>query len=245
MLESQKPKNIITDKQKAINPYPDVFFGGNKIDRVTNIKFLGVILTQTLEWTDHQNYVISKINKNIGYLYRARRILDQKELINLYKSFIEPYITYCLPIWGNYINLDCKTNPLTKTLNRIKRIMTFSKRTHIANNRITLPNLKQYYTLEISKVAHDFIYNNDNIPLVYKEKITKSRRQTDNTNTDLTRSSGLILPKYNTNIKKLSFKYSIASTWNSLPYPVRLKNLKDTFIETLCRYMTETQNYNE
>ena len=64
------------------NKYPKIFFGEHELERVTNIKFLGVILTESLSWTDHMNYIISKVNKNIGYFYKARSILDQKEPVS-------------------------------------------------------------------------------------------------------------------------------------------------------------------
>ena len=76
---------------------------------------------------------------------------DQDEMMNLFKSFVEPYITYCLPVWRGYININSQTKPITNAIKRLKRIITFSKRTHNANNRITLQNLKQYYMLETAE----------------------------------------------------------------------------------------------
>ena len=132
------------------NPYIQLIYGNMVIERVTNIKFLGIILTDTLNWNDHMLYVCSKMNKSIGYFYKARKILDHEQLINLYKSFVEPYIIYCLPIWGGYINCNSASNPITKTINRFKRIITYSKRTHIADTKIQLSNLQEYYTVELT-----------------------------------------------------------------------------------------------
>ena len=126
-----------------------------------------------LSFTDHLNYITSKINKNIGYFYKARHILDHKELINLYHSFIEPYITYCLPVWGGYVNLESNTNPVINILNRLKRIITFSKRTYLADKRISLFNLKQYYTLEMAKTAYTHIQCPDQSPKIYHKLMKK------------------------------------------------------------------------
>ena len=46
--------------------YINLKFDNIDIERVTNIKFLGVILTDTLTWNDHMSYVCTKMNKNIG-----------------------------------------------------------------------------------------------------------------------------------------------------------------------------------
>ena len=67
-----------TNTDIIINEYPPIFFGSNELTRTTNIKFLGVVLTDTLDWTTHMTYITSKINKNIGYFYRARHILEKK-----------------------------------------------------------------------------------------------------------------------------------------------------------------------
>ena len=192
------------------------------------------------------SHIISKINKNIGYFYRARRILDQDQLINLYNSFVEPYIIYCLPIWGGYINLDSPTNPLTKTINRIKRIMTFSKRTHIADNRITLMSLQQYYQLEMAKTAHIHLLHSESSPIIYHNVMTRipdrhSRNgeiSTQLTGNEISTRLNIAIPHFNNNYKKHSFRYQIGKIWNSLPYPVKLKDSKNTFIGAMRRYMS-------
>ena len=145
--------NQNTTSDKPYTPYKQLIFNGENIERVTNIKFLGVILTDTLNWNDHMLYVCTKMNKSIGYFYKARQILDQEQMINLYKSFVEPDIPYCLPIWGGYVNCKGSTNPITKTINRFKRIMTYSKRTYIADTKISLTNLYDYYTVEFRETS--------------------------------------------------------------------------------------------
>ena len=237
-LNANNQSNSMINTPSVLNKYPKLFFGENEIERVTNIKFLGVILNESLNWTDHLNYIVSKINKNVGYFYKARRILDQKELINLYRCFIEPYITYCLPVWGGYINIDSNNNPLNKLINRLKRIMTFSKRTHIANEKITLYTLKQYYTLEMSKTAYIHINEPDNSPPIYN-KIMQRMQDKHRHNTRLATRLNFIMPKFNNNFKKNSFSYSIVQIWNSLPYPLKLSTTKAAFIDAVKRYLSD------
>ena len=231
---------VTTDKHTNLHndPYPKVIFGDSELERVTNIKFLGAILTDTLNWTDHMLYITSKMNKSIGYFYRARAILDQKQLINLYHSFVEPYIIYCLPIWGGSINIDSKSNPITKVINRFKRIITFSKRTHTANDRISLPDLNQYYTLEVAKTVYTHITDPDNSPLIYHKTMTRVT-ETHNQATRMASHMNLSLPKFRNNYKKKSFQYKAAVTWNALPYPVKLKNNKQQLTDAVKRYKQE------
>ena len=235
-------RNKNNSKINNTNPYPNVKFGDSILERVTNIKFLGIIMTETLTWTDHMNYIISKINKNVGYFYKARRILDQHQLINLFQSFVEPYITYCLPVWGGYLNMDSNSNPLTKIINRLKRIMTFTKRTHLANNKITLQNLKQYYTLEMAKTAYNHLHDPENSPPIYHQLLRQIHNQ-HGMDTRLASTLNLTLPKFKNNYGKHSFNYSIAKIWNSLPYPIKLTKTKHTFLDSVRRYMSELSEF--
>ena len=56
--KTKTTKHKLTDENyRDLNPYPKLTFGGIGLERVTNIKFLGVILSETLSWTDHLNYI--------------------------------------------------------------------------------------------------------------------------------------------------------------------------------------------
>ena len=218
------------------NPYIQLTFDDEPIERVTNIKFLGVILTDKLNWNDHMLYVCTKMNKSIGYFYKCRQILDQSQMVNLYKTFVEPYIKYCLPIWGGYVNCTSLNNPITKTINRFKRIMTFSKRTHVAEAKINLSTLNDYYKIELSKTANRHISKPQDSPTIYHKTIVQ------NTNSHDTRSlsyKNLKLPICKTNYMRNSFSYCIAATWNSLPYPVKLKDTILKFTDALERSIIE------
>ena len=73
----------------------------NILDIVDSTKFLGVMLDCNLSWKQHISYISNKIAKSVGIISIARKTLSQKTLIQLYFSFIYPYLTYCLIIWGN------------------------------------------------------------------------------------------------------------------------------------------------
>ena len=50
---------------------PELKIGNNVIERVTSIKFLGVMIDENISWRDHIKTVENKLSKNIGLLYRA------------------------------------------------------------------------------------------------------------------------------------------------------------------------------
>jgi exonuclease III len=93
MLFGQKNKKTTTN----IN----IFIGGVKIDTVQHTKFLGIILDSALNWKNHIAHISTKIAKSIGIISRARQLLNPAILRQLYYSFLYPYLTYCLIIWGS------------------------------------------------------------------------------------------------------------------------------------------------
>ena len=63
---------------------------------VTFTKFLEVILDDKLKWTHHISYIKNKISKGMGIILKARKVLKKKVLLQLYHSFVTPYLIYCL-----------------------------------------------------------------------------------------------------------------------------------------------------
>ena len=78
-----------------------------------------------------------------------RRVLDKETLRNLYFSFIYPYLTYCVHVWGN----SAKTYlaHLQKLQKKIVRVITFSK-----FNSHTQPLMYELKLLNILKKNHLF-----------------------------------------------------------------------------------------
>ena len=60
------------------------------IQQESSTKFLGVIIDSRLKFTPHIQYIRNKTSKNIGILYKLRKILPKHTLIQLYNAFILP-----------------------------------------------------------------------------------------------------------------------------------------------------------
>ena len=72
---------------------------GVNIEAVKNFKFLGVYLDDKLSYEHHINHVINKISRHSGILYKIRKNLPDKALLNYYYAFIYPYISYNVEVW--------------------------------------------------------------------------------------------------------------------------------------------------
>jgi len=73
---------------------------GNKIERRTSERFLGVIMDENISWTAHRAAIATKISRNAGILFKLRGTIPLHILKNLFFSFIHSHLYFCPSIWG-------------------------------------------------------------------------------------------------------------------------------------------------
>ena len=80
-----------------------VVIGGSILSEIEEIKYLGVIIDNKII-----TYHISHMSKISLYGYwnnfQGKKILKRKTPINLYHSYIYPYLIYCIDDLGNASN---------------------------------------------------------------------------------------------------------------------------------------------
>ena len=79
----------------------DILLQNQKLNLNQSCKFLGTRLDNRLTFCDHINHIVSKISKNSGILYRIRDKLPLKTRLDYYYSFIYPYLSYNVEVWGS------------------------------------------------------------------------------------------------------------------------------------------------
>ena len=100
VVKRSKTKFMVFHMCSKVVSYPDLLLNGNKIERVTQFNFLGLILHASLSWDKHINHISLKVSKAIGILYRPKSIYPDRVLLTLYNTLILPYIKYCILSWG-------------------------------------------------------------------------------------------------------------------------------------------------
>ena len=73
----------------------------SQIERVKEIKFLGVIIEEKISWKPHIKHIQTKLSRSISILAKAKQFLNSKSLLILYNSIVLPYLSYCSEVWGN------------------------------------------------------------------------------------------------------------------------------------------------
>ena len=141
-LNVGKTKFMVFHLRNKVVSYPDLHLNGNKIERVTQFNFLGLILHTSLSWDKHINHISLKVSKAIGILYRPKSIYPHKVLLTLYNTLILPYFNYCILSWGSTLRENHHLHLLQK-----KAIRIITNSNYIAH---TEPLLKELRLLKVT-----------------------------------------------------------------------------------------------
>ena len=63
--------------------------------------FLGIIIDDKLGWLDHINSINIKLSRSLYILNSGKNMLPNYILRQLYFTMVQPYLTYCIILWGS------------------------------------------------------------------------------------------------------------------------------------------------
>jgi hypothetical protein len=92
---------IFGAKKSLSNNNINIKINNQALEIVTHSKFLGIMIDNKLSWKEHALYTSKKLSKSIARLSLAKKYLNKTTMIQLYYSFIFPYLYYCNLAWGN------------------------------------------------------------------------------------------------------------------------------------------------
>ena len=192
------------------------------LEQKTFVKYLGILIDNNLSWKYHIDYISSKVSKGIGMIARLRHLVPFATLLNIYRSLIEPYISYGLIAWGQAANIHL--NKILILQKRALRLMCFAdSKAHSAplfvHSRI-LPVTMLYYLL-VSSMMHDI--NNHRVPSNISMLFTHSE-QVHHHFTRFSAAGNLYVKTSRTNQLLFFFARIGVRVWNSIPMKLRIKN---------------------
>ena len=66
-----------------------------------HIKYLGVMIDESLSWKYHISYICSRVSRNIGIISKLRHYLSIHQLKQIYYNLIYPFLSYAVIAWGS------------------------------------------------------------------------------------------------------------------------------------------------
>ena len=85
-LNVQKTYYIISHRArlKLHNTTINLQMGDFNLNKANNLKYLGVIIDDTISWVHHITFIKNKISKGIVIMSKASKYLQRKSLLTLY-----------------------------------------------------------------------------------------------------------------------------------------------------------------
>ncbi|KAG7474480.1 RNA-directed DNA polymerase from transposon BS [Solea senegalensis] len=117
LLNVDKTKEMIIDFRKSQTEHAPLSISGRTVERVENIKFLGVQISQDLSWNKNTSYITKRAQQRLYFLRKLKQTsLPPSILTTFYRGVVESILTYCISTWYSSCSMSDK-----KALQRIIR----------------------------------------------------------------------------------------------------------------------------
>ena len=216
---------FITKKKTNIPDDLSLCIGTEKLERVANTKFLGLILDENMLWRDHINHCSKKVSSGIYAMNAAKRYLSSEHLHILYYSLIHPYLIYGNLVWGNtYQKYLHRLEILQKKAIRIMTKSAYNEHTSPLFKEAKILKLKDLHDVHVCTFMYAYVNGKVPVPLstIYDQNREGHRHNTRHANDPK-------LPKCQTDLARRSLLYRGPLLWMDLQHPMKTSATKQTF----------------
>ena len=207
---------IGTKKRLKSAVVEDVIIQNVPINRVTHLKYLGVVIDQHLDWAKHIECIGKKISKDIYLMKRIRPYITQQTALIFYKAVIQSRFDYCSAIWGNAGkgSLDKLQKLQNRALRSVLKVdWSFSSsdlfrvlKVDNLSDRRDKHVLHMMYTIAHEMTPGEFLKYF--APKEYHYGLRNARKCFE-------------IPKPRTNFKKRALSYRGIKNWNKIPTKIK------------------------
>ena len=81
-LNVSKTKDVIFDFIKNETDHPVIEIGGERVERVSDYKYLDVTVNERLDWSVHADNVLSKVNQRMYFVRKLNCFGIDRELVH-------------------------------------------------------------------------------------------------------------------------------------------------------------------
>lgn len=99
-LNSSKTEFLLFHTRQKQTQNINIQLGEVNLKRSSTVKFLGVTISDTLEWDSHIDKVIKKLNTKIYQIRCMRNLVDIRTLKNFYFAEMQSCLLYGIILWG-------------------------------------------------------------------------------------------------------------------------------------------------
>ena len=199
-----------------------LYVGINKeIERVSQYKYLGLIIDDQLTWNPHIKYIKGKLSQSLGLLYRTRKYLDRRSLILILHSLFISHLQYGILCWGRCSKTSM--DPLLISMNKAIKCINFKdprlreKETLKLFHKDKILQVNDMFKLELAKFMYK--YYNRLLPANFNRYFTS----VDSIHNYNTRASGknYFVPRKDKTKGLSCLSYRGAKLWSEVPVVIK------------------------
>ena len=118
VINKKKTQVICFNKTRKWNFPPEVLLADRVIDCVTQVKLVGVTVTDDLKWVKNTEYICEKAMNRIWVLRRMKNIgLEAEYIFDTYIKEIRSVLELAVPVWHSSL-----TKKLSNEIERVQKI---------------------------------------------------------------------------------------------------------------------------
>ena len=224
-INAAKTKSMLVhSSRKVVDSSLNLVIDGCNVEQVQQFKFLGVVINDTLTWSDHVHLVCKKVSRSLNLLRRLSWFLPKPLLVLFLNSYILPHFDYCDVVWSSCSKSQCLR--LESLLNFACRAVLRRSRhssASAARSELGLSTLSSRRKLHLAQSVFKCLSSQSPSYLSQLFSAPSSSYYTRSSS-----SRQLNLPTTKSSFGQKAFSFAGASLWRSLPSAIR-----------------ETQNFNE
>ena len=103
-----------------------VYINSKTIQKVETFKYLGIQVDHKISFQEHAKNLMKRMLGFCSLLYRIRKVLTRNQLVQAYRTYVQPVIQYGVLVYANKSNQVLK--PLNQMVKKIAIIITFKKK---------------------------------------------------------------------------------------------------------------------
>lgn len=96
-LNTEKTKCMFIKKSNTLEE-PNVTIENVLIEKVSVMKYLGILIDEKLKFNEHMNFLVKKMASKVSFLSRNKKKFSFETRVLLYEALIQPTIDYCSTI---------------------------------------------------------------------------------------------------------------------------------------------------
>lgn len=230
---------FFTKSHSSLSDEPDVFVSGERLQVVTEFKYLGVILDSKLSFNSHAKMVSNRIKFALSNFRHIRQQMSVQAAKMYMYSMIFSHLTYCLTVWSHANITTLK--PIHSLYKRT--VKTLDRKPNSYHHCSILQKHKLLSWENMIKYAHlcliyKVIHGLSSPPLSQFIQI----RNTDHSRTRGAVRGDCIIPLRKSLFGQTTFSVQAAHEWNLTPITIRNSNTYNSFKIQLKKWLLENQS---